>query len=239
MSILENVDSESLVIMDELGSGTDPTEGMGIAIAALEELNKSGATFLVTTHYPEVKNYSNGKSNIINARMDFDKENLAPLYRLIIGEAGESCAFAIAKKMGMSDRMLEVAAKAAYGDGSVERREKNNGVIRDTIDIKEETSYNNKVNKTKSKIIKNKERKILDKDNGMKYNIGDSVMIYPDKKIASVKHKSVMKRFNEARFAAGANRDYMQSIEFAKLSLDDLIDVALEEMGAISDTLGL
>ena len=63
--------------------------------------------------------------------------------------------------------------------------------------------------------------------------------IYPDKKIASVKHKSVMKRFNERRFAAGANRDYMEAIEFTGLSLDDLIDVALEEMGAISDVLGL
>ena len=62
---------------------------------------------------------------------------------------------------------------------------------------------------------------------------------YPDKKIASVKHKSVMKRFNEHRFAAGANRDYMEAIEFTGLSLDDLIDVALEEMGAISDVLGL
>ena len=63
--------------------------------------------------------------------------------------------------------------------------------------------------------------------------------IYPDKKIASVKHKSVMKRFNELRFASGANRDYMEAIEFAGLSLDDLIDVALEEMGAIADVLGL
>ena len=63
--------------------------------------------------------------------------------------------------------------------------------------------------------------------------------IYPDKKIASVKHKSVMKRFNEHRFAAGANRDYMEAIEFTGLSLDDLIDVALEEMGAIADVLGL
>ena len=60
-----------------------------------------------------------------------------------------------------------------------------------------------------------------------------------NKKIASVKHKSVMKRFNEMRFAAGANRDYMEAIEFTGLSLDDLIDVALEEMGAIADTLGL
>lgn len=63
--------------------------------------------------------------------------------------------------------------------------------------------------------------------------------IYPDKKIASVKHKSVMKRFNEMRFASGANRDYMEAIEFTGLSLDDLIDVALEEMGAIADVLGL
>lgn len=63
--------------------------------------------------------------------------------------------------------------------------------------------------------------------------------IYPDKKIASVKQKSVMKRFNELRFAAGANRDYMEAIEFTGLSLDDLIDVALEEMGAIADVLGL
>lgn len=63
--------------------------------------------------------------------------------------------------------------------------------------------------------------------------------IYPDKKIASVKHKSVMKRFNELRFASGANRDYMEMIEFTGLSLDDLIDVALEEMNEISDVLGL
>lgn len=63
--------------------------------------------------------------------------------------------------------------------------------------------------------------------------------IYPDKQITSVKHKSVMKRFNEMRFASGANRDYMEAIEFTGLSLDDLIDVALEEMTVIKDTLGL
>lgn len=63
--------------------------------------------------------------------------------------------------------------------------------------------------------------------------------IYPDKRIASVKHKSVMKRFNERRFAAGANRDYMEAIEFTGLSLDDLVTIALEEMGSIADVLGL
>ena len=63
--------------------------------------------------------------------------------------------------------------------------------------------------------------------------------IYPDKKVASVKHKSVLKRFNERRFAAGANRDYMEAIEFTGLRLEDLVDVALEEMTAIADVLGL
>ena len=116
LEILEKVDRESFVIMDELGSGTDPTEGMGIAVAILEELKKSGALFLVTTHYPEVKQYAEKEENIINARMTFDKESLKPLYQLKLGEAGESCAFYIAEKMGMSHKMLRTAIKAAYGN---------------------------------------------------------------------------------------------------------------------------
>lgn len=116
MDILHEVNEQSFVIMDELGSGTDPTEGMGIAVAILEELCKSGALFLVTTHYPEVKTYALKKDSIINARMTFDKESLKPTYQLVIGEAGESCAFHIARKLGMPEDMLSTAASAAYGD---------------------------------------------------------------------------------------------------------------------------
>lgn len=90
MTILAEVNRESLVIMDELGSGTDPTEGMGIAIAILEELRKSGCLFLVTTHYPEVKVYADKTEAVIKARMEFDKEILQPLYKLVLGQAGES-----------------------------------------------------------------------------------------------------------------------------------------------------
>ena len=93
LNVLREVNRDSFVILDELGSGTDPTEGMGIAIATLEELRKSEALFLVTTHYPEVKEYAAHTKDIENARMAFDKETLSPTYQMIIGEAGESCAF--------------------------------------------------------------------------------------------------------------------------------------------------
>ena len=123
LDILERVNQDSLVIMDELGSGTDPTEGMGIAIAILEELKKSKAMFLVTTHYPEVKVYAQKQDTMLNARMTFDKESLQPLYQLVPGEAGESCALYIARKMGMPDEMLLTALKAAYGDELLEGME--------------------------------------------------------------------------------------------------------------------
>ena len=114
LDILSRVNPESLVIMDELGSGTDPTEGMGIAIAILEALRESGCLFLVTTHYPEVKEYAARTQGVTNARMTFDQDSLQPLYRMVIGEAGASCAFAIAERLGMSRAMLDVARQAAY-----------------------------------------------------------------------------------------------------------------------------
>ena len=107
--------------MDELGSGTDPTEGMGIAIAILEELRKSGALFLVTTHYPEVKEYADQAPDVLNARMTFDKETLQPIYQMLIGEAGESCAFYIADRLGMPNEMLRVAIRAAFGEKAVDK----------------------------------------------------------------------------------------------------------------------
>ena len=115
MEILKQIDDDSLVVLDELGSGTDPTEGMGIAIAVLEELRKSKCLFLVTTHYPEVKEYANRHEEIANARMAFDQESLRPLYQLEIGKSGDSCALYIARRLGMPANIIKMAAMEAYG----------------------------------------------------------------------------------------------------------------------------
>lgn len=171
LEILQKVNKESFVIMDELGSGTDPAEGMGIATAILEELRKSGANFLVTTHYPEIKEYAARHENIINARMTFDRETLMPTYRMVIGEAGESCAFYIADRLGMPESMLKVAVEAAYGKDAVKGYSfKHNGNI-DKTENKKIQKDNNQASSPKLKA---------------RFRIGDSVMVYPDKKIGIV-----------------------------------------------------
>lgn len=172
LEVLSEANKDSFVIMDELGSGTDPTEGMGIAIAILEELRKSGAIFLVTTHYPEVKEYAAKATDIVNARMAFDKETLRPTYQMIIGEAGESCAFYIADRLGMPVEMLKVAIRAAYGEEAV----------------KSYAFQNTQSNISKKSTAKIRKAKTARGNTELtaKYKIGDSVMIYPEKKIGIV-----------------------------------------------------
>ena len=173
LEILKKVNRDSLVVMDELGSGTDPTEGMGIAIAILEELQKSGGLFLVTTHYPEVKQYADKKARIENAKMTFDKESLKPLYQLVIGEAGESCAFYIAGKMGMPEEMLKTAMKAAYKKEEISEN------------LKQVVSKNHLEKRRVSGIQKRKRRNEA-AQKALEFQLGDSVLVYPDKKIGIV-----------------------------------------------------
>lgn len=172
LDILKKVNQNSLVIMDELGSGTDPTEGMGIAISILNELKKSGALFLVTTHYPEVKQYAEKEPGIVNARMTFDKDNLKPLYQLVIGEAGESCAFYIAQRLGMPTSMLRYAVQEAYGEE-----------IPADLDLSDEVS---EIRKESAPHIKKKKKIAGKQERALQFRLGDSVMIYPDKKIGIV-----------------------------------------------------
>ncbi len=111
--ILEKAGPESLVLLDELGSGTDPAEGMGLAVAVLEELRLRRCLMVATTHYPEVKTYCQTAQGFVNARMLFDQATLAPTYQLEVGKAGESCALAIARRIGLPESVLKRAALAS------------------------------------------------------------------------------------------------------------------------------
>ncbi|MGE7824386.1 endonuclease MutS2 [Paenibacillus sp. NPDC093718] len=104
--ILQTAGRSTLVLLDEMASGTDPGEGVGLSIAILEELSQREATVVVTTHFTEIKNFAERTAGFENARMEFDADTLEPLYRLRIGEAGHSYAFVIAAKLGIPESII-------------------------------------------------------------------------------------------------------------------------------------
>ena len=107
--ILKNIRGKSLVLLDELGSGTDPAEGAALAISIIEELRKKNCIVMSTTHYRELKGYAETTEGVMNASCEFDTETLAPTYKLITGRPGSSNAFVISSKLGLSKHILENA----------------------------------------------------------------------------------------------------------------------------------
>lgn len=111
VSIINDVSFKSLVLLDELGSGTDPKEGSSIAIAVIEYLKDSGAKVIATTHYSELKNYAYNYDSIINASVEFNNETLMPTYKLLIGVPGRSNAIEIASRLGLNQKIIAESKK--------------------------------------------------------------------------------------------------------------------------------
>ena len=164
--ILGECSRDSLVLLDELGSGTDPAEGSGLAAAILEELLRRGCFFMVTTHDPQIKQWAEETEKVVSARMAFDQASLMPLYRLEMGVSGESCAIEIARRLGMDEGLLSRARQVAdHGpDAKPELKQKPMRVPPgrlQRLSVKTEGSFE-------------------------RFSMGDSVLLLPDKKNAIV-----------------------------------------------------
>ena len=164
--ILNECSRDSLVLLDELGSGTDPAEGSGLAAAILEELLRRECFFMVTTHDPQIKQWAEMTKNVVSARMAFDRESLKPLYHLEMGKSGESCAIEIARRLGMNEGLLSRARQVA--DYGVEAKTEQPGKpMRITA---------SRLQRTPVKTEGTFER----------FSMGDSVLLLPEKKNAIV-----------------------------------------------------
>lgn len=189
--IIKESNKSTLLLFDEIGSGTEPNEGAALAIAVLEDLYKKGCITVATTHYGEIKNFSEQHPDFENAAMEFEKDSLDPLYKMTIGKTGDSNALYISKKMGIPDRILKKTKmyieNKNYGydmvnESKVRKEKKDDNVLDNSRDRNEELSIGDKVlwlDKNESAIVY-KERDL--------YN---NITIFYNKEFIEVNYKRV------------------------------------------------
>jgi len=188
IDIIDNLEIGSLILLDELGSGTDPKEGASLAISILDYIRIRGVYVIATTHYPELKAYAYNKDEIINASVEFDVETLSPTYRLLLGTPGKSNALLISERLGLNQKIINQAkanvltSKSEVSD-LINKLEKQGNTLDDKIQEYEVLITNSKTlvkDNEKLKIALVKEKQSLNK----RINVEQSQIIIETKALA-------------------------------------------------------
>lgn len=222
VNIVNKSSRRTLVLIDEIGTGTDPKDGAALGIAILEEIYNRGAITLVSTHYSKIKEYSEIHEGFLNASMDFDKKTLQPLYKLLIGVAGESNALWISKELGLSDKIIE-RVKKINGSHEIITAKKINKFTKKSNRVE---VINKIVEIDSERIIYNKGDRVILNETGQDRLIFDhntkerKVTVFKDGKYEDVHEKRVkIDKRREILYPDGYDLDQL-FISFKKRKLD-------------------
>ncbi|MGE6259695.1 endonuclease MutS2 [Heyndrickxia sporothermodurans] len=219
IKLLKDANEHSLILLDELGSGTDPAEGMGLATALLKQFFQKGAIILATTHYSEIKEFANHTEGFMNGSMEFDIETLQPTYRLIVGEGGESQAFAIALKLGLHPKIISDAHQITYKE--VKEYQVNIDDLHERKELEKQVAYNKFAKAFKNNNNKgNKSNVQFQKGDNVKITVtGEFGIIYdgPDghnNYIVQVKKEKRSYNFKRLKLYIAANKLYPDDYDY-------------------------